>query len=86
METQSTDITPLIYLNRDSINIHKTTFDSYTSKYYNNCAQIEEFYATHFTCLESSHRYLNLGFTSHLGLQAEYKVNPQSVATIYCYY
>jgi len=68
--------TAILYLTRDSFNIQKSSMGPYHPSRH-SVTQIEEFYATHFTYLESSTRCINLGFTSHLGLQAEYKVSTQ---------
>ncbi|XP_067946765.1 F-box/WD repeat-containing protein 8-like isoform X2 [Watersipora subatra] len=82
LHVSSSDTTPLMYLSRNSVHVHRTTYDYYTSRFHHSSSPLEEFYATHFTCLESSSRYFNLGFTSHLGLQAEYKVRQYDAATL----
>lgn len=72
----SDNTSAIVYLSRDSVNLACLSRDIYNSSQISvSQTQLEQFVATHFTCLGASHRYLHIGLTSHLGIHAEYKVS-----------
>ena len=75
MALPSTGASRILYLNRDRISIHSISHNE-SGLVDAKAEDMETFYGVHFTCLYSSPDVMFIGMTSHLGVQAEYKVCP----------